>query len=198
MGLSPRVRGHLGLQDTAAAFPARSIPACAGAPVDSVSSLRSIPACAGAPDNGGHDVDYGLSPRVRGHLRPAETGRSVDRDKLGLSPRVRGHLEQTCRGSGSSQRSIPACAGAPRRYLIVQTTLMRSIPACAGAPGFRQSPPYIGQAGLSPRVRGHPLTWHALQRDPIELGLSPRVRGHRYWPDQSRRCKGSIPACAGA
>ena len=94
--------------------------------------------------------------------RPAEHG---------LSPRVRGNpvapmLRKTM------NRSIPACAGEPRR--------------------LRRQPP---SATVYPRVCGGTSAVRAL--NDTAPGLSPRVRGNRRagcWYGMRRR---SIPACAG-
>ena len=91
-GLSPRVRGHPGRDGSDAR------------------SLRSIPACAGSPVEMTRFFTFGgVYPRVCGVTKsPADWGIS----STGLSPRVRGHLSAGG-SSGQETRSIPACAGSP-------------------------------------------------------------------------------------
>ena len=69
----------------------------------------------------------------------------------------------------------------------------RSIPACAGEPH-----PYASgrcSGWVYPRVCGG-TTNHSSPRL-LAYGLSPRVRGNPLQSDGRRRCRGSIPACAG-
>ena len=150
-GLSPRVRGNRPVRRPAAARPG-SIPACAGEPVaegDSTLAREVYPrVCGGtAAPTGNAAAGPGLSPRVRGNRRPA------------LPP-------------GCSSRSIPACAGEPRRYGAVP-----------------------GVARVYPRVCGGtcgiPLTYA------YGYGLSPRVRGNRGKASNPYVKLRSIPACAG-
>ena len=80
-----------------------------------------------------------------------------------------------------------------RASRLESTGGLRSIPACAGEP--RRYIPSGGGNEVYPRVCGGTrLTQHVNRR---ALGLSPRVRGNRYswrcWPLRG----GSIPACAG-
>ena len=92
-GLSPRVRGN----------PQHS-------PLDT-SYVRSIPACAGEPvDKYMKDTAAWVYPRVCGGT-DTRGGRASW--AWGLSPRVRGNLEVTIR-VGNTVRSIPACAGEPQ------------------------------------------------------------------------------------
>ena len=151
VGLSPRVRGN---QDELAAEIERkgSIPACAGEP-PIAQPLRSqgevYPrVCGGTTQAACYNTKYhGLSPRVRGNL-------AVDRPRIAY------------------QRSIPACAGEPRRP--------RS--ACLGMQVY-------------PRVCGGTTLMPAY---PIAVkGLSPRVRGNRLRIQLGHRRPRSIPACAG-
>ena len=152
MGLSPRVRGHrLVLSRPKASY--GSIPACAGAP----SKLTATP------------VSTSVYPRVCGgtwqRFPPG-------RDTRGLSPRVRGHHSLIGRMAYEN----------------------RSIPACAGAPRTRQTPRRTRR--VYPRVCGG--TTLAVIENPADKGLSPRVRGHRF-SNSSKTCGiRSIPACAGA
>ena len=91
-GLSPRVRGNLGLA--------------------SLWSWRrgSIPACAGEPGSSGSSLRTGrVYPRVCGGTLLMEfDGAALE----GLSPRVRGNRPRPD-GNGCRDRSIPACAGEP-------------------------------------------------------------------------------------
>ena len=91
-GLSPRVRGNLGLLRRQVVSEG-SIPACAGEPKKSASVARA----------------FWVYPRVCG-------GTSIVRSAVtrspGLSPRVRGNPWMSTRRS-SLGRSIPACAGEP-------------------------------------------------------------------------------------
>ena len=96
-GLSPRVRGN------------RRCPGCA------CTGRRSIPACAGEPTSfPSASCLPPVYPRVCGGTATAVrmTGTGT-----GLSPRVRGN---PCGGMGRSvgARSIPACAGEPRKEVF--------------------------------------------------------------------------------
>ncbi len=93
------------------------------------------------------------------------------RSALGLSPRVRGNL-QNCIVSRGGLRSIPACAGEPRRSIE----------------GRWLSGVYPRVCGGTPHVR--PLRRHS-------VGLSPRVRGNLKTKRYCARATRSIPACAG-
>ena len=150
-GLSPRVRGN-----------PRSIPACPP-------QGRSIPACAGEPPAAGVSQRRSqVYPRVCGgtrhRVKRTHTGQ-------GLSPRVRGNPSRPHIGR-QNQRSIPACAGEPRRQTSV--------------PGAYQVYPRV--CGGTPHRRHRPLR---------RSGLSPRVRGNRIHRRRSASRPGSIPACAG-
>ena len=93
-GLSPRVRGNPAPRSSAR------------------KNSRSIPACAGEPAPKERKVGMAtVYPRVCGG-----TGISVGiiLNIGGLSPRVRGNPIYPS-DSGSQERSIPACAGEPRR-----------------------------------------------------------------------------------
>ncbi len=151
LGLSPRVRGNLVAGDCCNAVE------------------RSIPACAGEPDPAVTLVDpFWVYPRVCG----GTVSRSWEyTGEGGLSPRVRGNLGDAHR-IGPDVRSIPACAGEPRRGMMLRG-MMRVYPrVCGGTPS---SP---GRCQSS-------------------MGLSPRVRGNRSPPGPSPVLRGSIPACAG-
>ena len=91
--------------------------------------------------------------------------------RAGLSPRVRGN-----RGGGENHqrllRSIPACAGEPRRQYIADTVSAVYPRVCGGTP---------------PKITS----------DWDRLGLSPRVRGNRGEDIAQVSGRRSIPACAG-
>ena len=132
MGLSPRVRGNLKYR-TGIAGHSRSIPACAGEPVEQ--------RC--------RQADSQVYPRVCGGTND---GFYRGRYGLGLSPRVRGNhifLGGSVHGSGS----IPACAGEPtadRGYNGIYRVYPR---VCGGTTSM-----FLGWSaisGLSPRVRGN-------------------------------------------
>ena len=129
-GLSPRVRGNLKYR-TGIAGHSRSIPACAGEPVEQ--------RC--------RQADSQVYPRVCGGTND---GFYRGRYGLGLSPRVRGNhifLGGSVHGSGS----IPACAGEPtadRGYNGIYRVYPR---VCGGTSATSPSPDH--RAGLSPRVR---------------------------------------------
>ena len=89
----------------------------------------------------------------------------------GLSPRVRGNRTIRSRGAAWG-RSIPACAGEPRRRL-------------------KPSP----HLSVYPRVCGGTLS--RPQPESYYRGLSPRVRGNRVVGEGKGSDKRSIPACAG-
>ena len=90
---------------------------------------------------------------------------------MGLSPRVRGSPELVNLPRGSDG-SIPACAGQPHRSITTQYTT-RVYPRVCGAAGWVIGM-HLGDAGLSPRVRG-----------------SPKIK------TKLPTSTGSIPACAG-
>ena len=178
-GLSPRVRGNLHAQGHADHF-RRSIPACAGEPSypllavfdhvpavyprvcggtfmhqgGGVQSGRSIPACAGEPS-------------CPGPCRPISGG---------LSPRVRGNLVQRQEDAGMAG-SIPACAWEPSTHCW-RCSAVGSIPACAGEP--LAAPALISRIRVYPRVCGGTL--RDSQRMLVAEGLSPRVRGNPLSP----------------
>ena len=91
-GLSPRVRGNLPLYDPAQDA-IRSIPACAGEPMNAVATQKF----------------FGVYPRVCGGTEGGGAGNIVGN---GLSPRVRGNRRVVVTAA-VMRRSIPACAGEP-------------------------------------------------------------------------------------
>ena len=150
-GLSPRVRG-IPTRVSAPASVSRSIPACAGDPV-----RRSLQATQGV-----------VYPRVCG----GSYAIIVNGERVGgLSPRVRGILAQRLNRL-KSRRSIPACAGDPRRsqHGVLSARVYPRV--CGG------SQPK-GQTGMDIK------------------GLSPRVRGIHADSRPRQNRAGSIPACAG-
>ena len=211
-GLSPRVRGNRRNGPRVSAY-SRSIPACAGEPVDF-----------------GLAVDFaGVYPRVcGGTIYNTPFGERA----LGLSPRVRGNRCRRAR-TNTLGGSIPACAGEPLMSLsaLMPATVYprvcggtgawcavwppgaglsprvrgnrsattprhahkRSIPACAGEP---RSPSLRSRiCGVYPRVCGGTVGGGCV---PYSLGgLSPRVRGNLPMRVSAARVSGSIPACAG-
>ena len=129
----------------------------------------SIPACAGEPGRVVGDVaPYQVYPRVCGGTRQRILPM---RPHLGLSPRVRGNLTGLIALAGSF-RSIPACAGEPRRAGRPPTPAEVYPRVCGGT--------CVGSAGVQQVA-----------------GLSPRVRGNRCPSKRGTFCRRSIPACAG-
>ncbi len=117
-GLSPRVRGNrYGILDRN--NKRGSIPACAGEP--------SIPACAGEPRR--------VYPRVCGGTKVEPRFEPATR---GLSPRVRGNRTMPT-PLAPARRSIPACAGEPGLYPILQRRV-RVYPRVCGGTGAACSP----------------------------------------------------------
>ena len=130
-GPSPRVRGS------------RLFPQQGDAPVG------SIPACAGEPLRASHSSNAsGVHPRVCGGAGVSSSDQSIF---AGPSPRVRGSRDGD-RIDCAVNRSIPACAGEPRRR-------------CRRAPA-RQGP--------SPRVRGSPAI---LPASVASIGSIPACAG---------------------
>ena len=129
----------------------------------------SIPACAGKPPPGlGSFHPTRVHPRVCGE---AVSGRPSHCSRNGPSPRVRG--SRICRPhSAHRMRSIPACAGKPRRMHGRRATP-------------RVHPRVCGEARLA-----------ALRRRDVG-GPSPRVRGSPASLNDIPEVVGSIPACAG-
>ncbi len=131
-GLSPRVRGnHMGM--TREQWGERSIPACAGEPMQGVSQRKCVAVyprvCGGT--NGNIDImvsGVGLSPRVRGNLDGYDSHRT-------------------------KRRSIPACAGEPRSILPVSAAAPVYPRVCGGT--IVGGPTLPSDEGLSPRVRGN-------------------------------------------
>ena len=272
-GLSPRVRGNPAVLLPLPLRP-RSIPACAGEPTRTASTAGSCAVyprvCGGTMEFAmGIAVGFGLSPRVRGNLRPSVRASPAPRSipacageplssvsthwgarvyprvcggtstvstipvaRIGLSPRVRGNLYLALSRLGR-RRSIPACAGEPTAHPRESYNLwvyprvcggtrpqmrlggslpglsprvrgnhhidllccvpMRSIPACAGEPIPSQTTG--SPRRVYPRVCGG--TWEPNEQTLVVRGLSPRVRGNRPLTMPHPNGPRSIPACAG-
>ena len=171
-GLSPRVRGNRRSQPTPRRR-LRSIPACAGEPPASAMALRV----------------RGVYPRVCGGTHSDSYADAGDK---GLSPRVRGNPPRWAAANGGS-RSIPACAGEPRRTAPCAWAAKVYPRVCGGTSGGLRTAGKRLQ--VYPRVCGGTEN-RCLARE-FWTGLSPRVRGNRQtlWP--VRRRVRSIPACAG-
>ena len=154
-GLSPRVRGNPMQRRTGR------------------SSGGSIPACAGEPTAPLHPASTpGVYPRVCGGTASAM---AINRSDGGLSPRVRGNPPATA-GSPASPRSIPACAGEPIR----RTTSRRPLRVYPRVCGGTVPPPRTTRhkPGLSPRVRGNPLTDLVPSRQSRSI---PACAGEPHW-----------------
>ncbi len=213
-GLSPRVRGSRA-PCRARSRSRRSIPACAGEPSNRPRlscgtwglsprvrgsrlyarfhsrSLGSIPACAGEPRSGpGRLLVCWVYPRVCGG---ASHTSSTAGEVPGLSPRVRGSRGPDCKAE-VSRRSIPACAGEPRRcssFRALGTVYPR---VCGGACTSRCL--CTPTRGLSPRVRGSLGAIGSLEREPRSIPAcagEPKLgkhgaRSHRVYP---RVCGGA-------
>ena len=150
-GLSPRVRGNH-LPDVDALDDCGSIPACAGEPFATPSPTPATP----------------VYPRVCGGTVARALALPL---LLGLSPRVRGN-PPCSRWCGAYPRSIPACAGEPRRVCQVCQACKVYPRVCGGTVTRSGCPGFL--KGLSPRVRGNPGA--------VPVGTGPAR---------------SIPACAG-
>ena len=132
-------------------------------------------------------ADRGLSPRVRGN-------RSPDRDVVASTCRV---YPRVCGGTEAhlqARRVIARCA--PPRSVSA-----RSIPACAGEPrrSCRRAMPWLLLEGLSPRVRGN---HHEAVQLPLRGWSIPACAGEPRagWDAILLRMVvhgRSIPACAG-
>ena len=156
-GLSPRMRGNP-RAGRMGAWACRSIPAYAGEPSDK-SFQRGV---------------FGVYPRVCGGTLP---GRPAIQNRLGLSPRMRGNQRGADTGRRRS-RSIPAYAGEPQRAATAahQTEVY---PRVCGGTNAAQIP-VDAAAGLSPRMRGNPSgrrQRHTRQRSiPAYAGEPPPCR----------------------
>ena len=211
-GLSPRVRGKLNGNAICLVYQG-SIPACAG---------ETRCSCRYATRNG-------VYPRVcGGNAAPARRRAGLG----GLSPRVRGKL-RPAHYTRYPARSIPACAGETQAGADVDYPAavyprvcggtppqpvfryhrqglsprvrgkrlpndpggerQRSIPACAGE--TRPCRPFLFLRWVYPRVCGG--NYQTPAGGGVAGGLSPRVRGKRTSGNRGLWRGGSIPACAG-
>ena len=189
------------------------IPACAGQPLCTVSTLRFIrayPRVCGATLERPRSFTavVGLSPRVRGN-RDAQQQVS---DKTGPIPACAGQPTPSASKSITARAYPRVCGATPHIpfELALRTGLsprvrgnlqnsqdaasvMGPIPACAGQPG-RCYATWLG-LGAYPRVCGATGIW--MMADTRPLGLSPRVRGNLCRNTSQKPCRGPIPACAG-
>ena len=232
-GPSPRVRGTR-IQLRQQPIGEGSIPACAGNPwhppcprprrrvhprvcgepraglVRDAPGSRSIPACAGNPwrPRAHRPRRPGPSPRVRGTLVTAASGKTFDRSipacagnpsrrrpcarRSRVHPRVCGEPRTARSSTSPSPGPSPRVRGTPGRRAL-RRRAPRSIPACAGNPSSPAGP--TTTSAVHPRVCGEPLFGST---DGLSAaGPSPRVRGTRYVVDTGTMVRGSIPACAG-
>ena len=211
-GLSPRVRGNPGLRVGGIEIEG-SIPACAGEPNSAGSrrgSRRVYPRVCGGTVLAQSELgaQQGLSPRVRGNLRPTH----VPIPNLGSIPACAGEpttrwarrgcsrvYPRVCGGTSYSRPSTrtmpglsPRVRGNPGRGARRDRRL-RSIPACAGEPRTKLTA--AARLWVYPRVCGGTLAHPRLSL--AEQGLSPRVRGNHSIGFRHDIPFGSIPACAG-
>ena len=172
-GLSPRVRGN---QEP---------------PLLRKSAVRSIPACAGEPPLSGSSLSFiRVYPRVCGGTLPW-CGSSQPSN--GLSPRVRGNQPGTLPNVNHAG-SIPACAGEPPAAHRAPWPASVYPRVCGGTFLKRRfnTPPM----GLSPRVRGN-LQRRAAHRGPLRsipaCAGEPLRRCYRPQADQvyPRVCGGT-------
>ena len=171
-GLSPRVRGNLGVL-------------CV-----SSDSSGSIPACAGEPTPAPAWTSRAwVYPRVCGGTMGGLAG---EERANGLSPRVRGNRMRR-RQPTIRKRSIPACAGEPRE--IAPPLVSRAVyPRVCGGTGL----PLGDDAplpGLSPRVRGNPPSQPESGGWPGSIPAC--AGGTAYTANGVSNPARSIPACAG-
>ena len=171
-GLSPRMRGNLGLHH-----------------LDGV-LVGSIPAHAGEPLTGARWVDRGrVYPRACGGTRDKTKG---GLDAEGLSPRMRGnHKPGTFKPR--QMGSIPAHAGEPSRQVPNNARKGGSIPAHAGEPW--SLPGTLRGLWVYPRACGG--TGGGGGGFTVSVGLSPRMRGNPLGRSTGIGGVGSIPAHAG-
>ena len=212
VGLSPRVRGNLLFGPAHVVF-FRSIPACAGEPIEwqIILGLELVypRVCGGtckAANQHRHGV--GLSPRVRGNPAvygpvctvvwsiPACAGEPSWSTAAFIPsqvyPRVCGGTCVMATGETTGDGLSPRVRGNRGRNLTGEQ-IKGSIPACAGEP--RPAATANTWRPVYPRVCGG--TENVDADSAQELGLSPRVRGNPVRPRCTARTSKSIPACAG-
>ena len=185
-GLSPRVRGNLTADFHFITY-TRSIPASAGEPTAQYSDM--IRAEVYPRECGGTNPTlFQCNPYLAWTVYPRECGGtrncaiSMVALRMGLSPRVRGNHDGHSYQYGplSVSRSIPASAGEPGRRMLAPgaSAVARSIPASAGEPilSFHLAW-WSARTGLSPRVRGNPISW---TRTGIRAGSIPASAGEPH------------------
>ena len=165
--------------------------------------------CGGTPSRAGHwRSEVGLSPRVRGNLRPSRGLPAWSRaiPACAGEPGTGGQAAipapgypRVCGGTGSSDDAAdwqPALSPRVRgnlRQPVGYGSLPRAIPACAGEPAAK------AKASLPPTC--YPRVCGGTRSRPLpgtHTGLlSPRVRGNPAIPVDAGRTARSIPACAG-
>ena len=111
---------------------------------------------------------------------------------LRVYPRVCGGAPVTTDLEDLHTGLSPRVRGSPHRPSALWT-LHGSIPACAGEPGNQS--PYKSPIGVYPRVCGGAAVMKS-ESEPVP-GLSPRVRGSPLTLLVAVHQIGSIPACAG-
>ena len=211
-GLSPHVRGNL-LLPHYRLLAQGSIPACTGKPApvrEEILRLAVYPRMYGEtswPASFGIFV-CGLSPHVRGNLRPpAGGGRPVGsipactgkptsrrswRARHGVYPRMYGETSRQESARIGSRGLSPHVRG-NRGGVNAGQRRIGSIPACTGKPFAGR---FIGTARrVYPRMYGETKLSGILTD--IPEGLSPHVRGNRRTGNGHGSAAGSIPACTG-
>ena len=191
----------------------RSIPACAGEPIYTITAHYSVEVyprvCGGTSVYcSGNLGGRGLSPRVRGN--PGRRQRAVR--AIGSIPACAGEpyfqtdaarlvevYPRVCGGTGYTLFGASVIHGlSPRVRGNLLITLssepsVRSIPACAGEPCRAIRGACGGR--VYPRVCGG--TGNGILTAEGQEGLSPRVRGNLDLHANGAAAQGSIPACAG-
>ena len=163
LGLSPRVRGNPARPCRSTLGRAWVYPRVCGGTARSVATRRK--------------AELQVYPRVCGGTHVLVLG-NLFIEPSGLSPRVRGNLHTTRHPTVFVDGSIPACAGEP-----------------GSAPGSLLD----AHLRVYPRVCGGTSSLLCEVRRRKVRGLSPRVRGNPVSPIPSSSSKiiRSIPACAG-
>ena len=211
-GLSPHARGNPVRHIWPAGY-RRSIPACAGKPVVTLSKALSLgvyPRMRGETERAPEDSDFrrGLSPHARGNQPlslgaccrngsiPACAGKPGCRllcpQECRVYPRMRGETCLSQAAAGSHRGLSPHARGNPSGRSRANYS-PGSIPACAGKP--RALERRILSMWVYPRMRGE--TYEVPQAHMRSWGLSPHARGNPHVKFGAGVVVGSIPACAG-